>query len=198
MNYKISITKMGGVIASLISALAFASPAQAFTLNWSFDATGGTTLGTVSGTISGLQDNTVNTSGLTATVLVTPDGQYQGLNFNSLTSGSITVASGVVTSAHLQFTGSDRAAPEYFGDELYFSTNYPNYYPLYYIYRSPAYQIFNVTSLPTDPTITGVTTFSSATPVPFDFDPSFGVVALGGIWAGRKVIKKIKTSKKSV
>jgi hypothetical protein len=69
---------------------------------------------------------------------------------------------------------------------------------LYYIYRSPAYQIFNVTSLPTDPTITGVTTFSSATPVPFDFDPSFGVVALGGIWAGRKVIKKIKTSKKSV
>jgi hypothetical protein len=42
------------------------------------------------------------------------------------------------------------------------------------------------------------TTFSSATPVPFDFDPSFGVVGLGGIWAGRKVIKKIKTAKKSV
>ena len=41
-------------------------------------------------------------------------------------------------------------------------------------------------------------TATEATPVPFDFDPSFGVVALGGIWAGRKVIKKIKTSKKSV
>jgi hypothetical protein len=41
-------------------------------------------------------------------------------------------------------------------------------------------------------------TATAATPVPFDFDPSFGVVALGGIWAGRKVIKKIKTAKKSV
>ena len=32
-----------------------------------------------------------------------------------------------------------------------------------------------------------------ATPVPFDFDPSFGLLALGGAWTVRKMIKKSKS-----
>jgi hypothetical protein len=32
-----------------------------------------------------------------------------------------------------------------------------------------------------------------ATPVPFDFDPSFGLLALGGVWTARKMIKKSKS-----
>jgi hypothetical protein len=32
-----------------------------------------------------------------------------------------------------------------------------------------------------------------ATPVPFDFDPSFGLLALGGAWTARKMIKKSKS-----
>jgi hypothetical protein len=31
------------------------------------------------------------------------------------------------------------------------------------------------------------------TPVPFDFDPSFGLLALGGVWTVRKMIKKSKS-----
>jgi len=31
------------------------------------------------------------------------------------------------------------------------------------------------------------------TAVPFDFDPSFGLLALGGVWAARKMIKKSKS-----
>ena len=38
-------------------------------------------------------------------------------------------------------------------------------------------------------------TFSSATPVPFDFDPSFGVLLLGGAWAGNRALKKFKASR---
>jgi len=33
---------------------------------------------------------------------------------------------------------------------------------------------------------------TQATPVPFDFDPSFGLLALGGAWTVRKMIKKSK------
>ena len=33
----------------------------------------------------------------------------------------------------------------------------------------------------------------AATPVPFDFDPSFGLLALGGVWTARKMIKKSKS-----
>jgi hypothetical protein len=33
----------------------------------------------------------------------------------------------------------------------------------------------------------------AATPVPFDFDPNFGLLALGGVWAARKMIKKSKS-----
>ncbi len=40
-------------------------------------------------------------------------------------------------------------------------------------------------------------TFSdpNATPVPFDFDPSFGVLLLGGAWAGNRALKKFKASR---
>ena len=99
-------------------------------------------------------------------------------------SGSITLASGVVTVSDVVFTGSSLGG----SDELYLGL--VNDYPDYYLPSSGGYRL---SSPPT-----GGTTFSSASPVPFEFDPSFGVVALGGIWAGRKVIKKIKTSKKSV
>ena len=176
---------MGGVIASLVSALALASPAQAIglTFNWSFDSTykGGaaTMLGTVSGTISGVQDNATTFSGIIATVLTTPDGQNQGVTLTS-SSGNITVANGVVTSSTLFIDFDGSPSNTYLGLESGFAE---------YSFDSPFYYLSDST---------GGTTFSSATPVPFDFDPSFGVVALGGIWAGRKVIKKIKTSKKSV
>jgi hypothetical protein len=181
------------VIASLVSALALASPAQAIglTFNWSFNATNnfgtGAQLGLVSGTISGVQDNATTSSGLIATVLSTPDGQNQGRTFSSLASnggGNITVSGGVITSVGLYFRGSNINS----NDGLILGSG--NFYPGYNVNDS-AYTLETASS--------ATTTFSpSATPVPFDFDPSFGVVALGGIWAGRKVIKKIKTSKKSV
>ena len=190
MIFKISITKMGGVIASLVSALTLASPAQAIglTFNWSFIATDnvgtGAGLGTVSGTISGVQDNATTTSGLIATVLSTPDGQNQGRIFSSNSGDGITVAGGVVTSAGLLFNGSNISS----NDSLILGSG-DVYFPAYSANNS-AYIL--------DTTPSATTTFSSATPVPFDFEPSFGVFALGGIWAGRKVIKKIKTAKKSV
>ncbi|MEI6328588.1 MAG: hypothetical protein WCP16_05110 [Pseudanabaena sp. ELA645] len=202
---------MWGVIASLVSALALASPAQAvgLTFNWSFNANtnggSGATLGTVSGTISGLQDNKIYSAGgldpVTATVLVTPDAQYQGVVFNSVSVGNITVAGGVVTSAGLIFNRSNIDGPNFFSLLELFLGNASSYsIPL--LAGPPnagayigAYYLGHGT---TGTTVTDGTTFSSAIPVPFDFDPSFGLVALGGIWASRKVIKKIKTSKKSV
>ncbi|MCY7334236.1 MAG: hypothetical protein LH649_16620 [Pseudanabaena sp. CAN_BIN31] len=36
--------------------------------------------------------------------------------------------------------------------------------------------------------------FSTPTAVPFEFDPSFGVVAIGGLWLGNKAIKKFKAN----
>jgi len=33
------------------------------------------------------------------------------------------------------------------------------------------------------------------TPIPFDFDPSFGVLLLGGAWAGSRALKKFKASR---
>jgi len=190
MTFTVSITKMGVVITSLVSALALASPVQAIglTFNWSFNATykagNAATLGTVSGTISGVQDNTTsnNNSGLIATVLRTPDGQNQGVSFGgvSLTLGDITVVNGVVTSSVLLFQGSN------FGFSHFFHLRTDN---SIYSIDPPFYYLANFDN---------GATFSPATPVPFEFDPSFGLVALGGIWAGRKVIKKIKTGKKSV
>lgn len=139
----------------------------------------------------------MNTSGLTATVLTTPDGRYQGLNFNSIYPGrSITVASGVVTSSNLVFQGSDRNGTNNYVDYLWLGL-ISDYQGNTYTYFNPGYYIDNG-NVYTLKTPTGGLTFSAATPVPFEFDPSFGLVALGGIWAGRKVIKKIKTSKKSV
>jgi hypothetical protein len=38
-------------------------------------------------------------------------------------------------------------------------------------------------------------TFSNPTAVPFDFDPSFGVLLLGGAWAGNRALKKFKASR---
>ena len=38
----------------------------------------------------------------------------------------------------------------------------------------------------------------SAVPVPFEFSPAVGILGLGGIYAGRIIIKKLKASKKSV
>jgi hypothetical protein len=121
---------------------------------------------------------------LIATVLTTPDGKNQGVTFSSVSYGDITVAGGVVTASSLFFAGSNFSGRDNLS--LSFQSTSVSVSE-YYIYSSD-YNLF----------VTGGATFSSATPVPFDFDPSFGVVALGGIWAGRKVIKKIKTSKKSV
>ncbi len=183
----------GGVIASLVSALALASPAQAIglTFDWSFTATDnaglGTQLGLVTGKITGVVDDATTSSGLTATILSTPDGQNVGRTFTSLglaDGGSISVSAGVISSVGLFFSGSNIDS----SDVLILGSG-SFYYPGYFA-NGGAYL------LDTDPSAT--TTFSSATAVPFDFDPSFGVVALGGIWAGRKVIKKIVASKKSV
>ena len=123
----------------------------------------GATLGTVSGTISGVQDNATTTSGLIATVLSTPDGQNQGRTFSSLEpnlGGNITVSGGVITSVGLYFFGSNINST----DGLFLGSG------AYY----PGYNVNNVNSsaytLESDPSAT--TTFSSATPVPFDFSNS--------------------------
>lgn len=39
--------------------------------------------------------------------------------------------------------------------------------------------------------------FASATPVPFEFNPAMGLSVLGGLWIGKRLIKKFKASKKS-
>ncbi len=41
--------------------------------------------------------------------------------------------------------------------------------------------------------VTSLSLTPDATPVPFDFDPSFGLLALGGAWTARKMIKKSKS-----
>jgi hypothetical protein len=89
----------------------------------------------------------------------------------------------VVTSAQLSFFDSNISS----GDALFLGSG--AFFPEYNANNSTYFLGTNSSA---------TTTFSSATPVPFEFDPSFGVVGLGGIWAGRKVTKKIKTSKKSV
>lgn len=53
---------------------------------------------------------------------------------------------------------------------------------------------FGSTSFNSDDTVFEAT-FSNVTSVPFDFDPSFGVLLLGGAWAGNKALKKFKASR---
>jgi hypothetical protein len=59
---------------------------------------------------------------------------------------------------------------------------------------------FNVNDLALSTPVAGGGTLTSlsltpvvATPVPFEFNPSFGILALGGAWAVRKMIQKSKS-----
>jgi len=39
-------------------------------------------------------------------------------------------------------------------------------------------------------------TFSEAAPIPFEFEPSLGILLLGGAWAGNRALKKFKARNK--
>jgi len=166
-------------LASL-SLLVSGVSAQAVTLNWSFNATGNRStsaqLGTVSGTISGVNDNATTSSGLTATVLSTPDHQYEGLTFPAVFSGSIQVTNGVVTNSDLIFQSDNR--PNSNNDYLYLGLNgvYPDYQIDYQIVpnNTVTYELYN-DSYPYAPPTGGIT-FGS---VPEPLNIMGALVALG-------------------
>ena len=104
------------VLAAAVAMLSYSATAgNALTYNWSYNATGGTSLGPVTGTISGLVEGSNPGPGLTVNVLSTPSGNVLGggWSFTSTLNGgdAFTVTAGAVTFADAKFDrdgGNDR------------------------------------------------------------------------------------------
>lgn len=61
-------------------------------------------------------------------------------------------------------------------------------------YSSGTVTVVTSTQSPLDLVFQGA--FSEAAPIPFEFEPSFGIVLLGGAWAGKRALKKFKARNK--
>jgi len=196
------------MVKSLLSAslVAFASllaaiPAHAISLNWqftpnpAFSSTGGEFPYVVKGTIDGLEIGSNSGAGITATVTNTPTGQLLGtyifvstpsvVAFIVDTNGNVTFADARFTPTGI-YNGSDPLSL-YLGGYLGFIHPQLGYMGFY----NP--QLVDSSDYNPDWTnnVGGKTTFSAATPVPFDFSPTPAVVILGGIFAAKKLRKKL-------
>jgi hypothetical protein len=166
-------------IASLLAAV----PAHALSFTWQFtaDPTISSSSGVVKGTIDGLVIGSNSGAGITATVTDTPTGQLLGsYSFSNTLDGgdAFTVdAGGNVTFADARFdsanglllvgnVGNSGGFNPRLSDKNIFLLSWSNG--------------------------TGQTTFSGPpTAVPFDFSPAPAVVILGGIFAAKKLRKKL-------
>ncbi|MEI6328243.1 MAG: hypothetical protein WCP16_03350 [Pseudanabaena sp. ELA645] len=167
-----------------ISSLLAAVPAHAISFTWQFTptlgpaATGGN-LNVVKGTIDGLVIGSNSGAGITATVTSTPTGQLVGggsYSFESTALGgdAFTVdSSGNVIVADARFSSTT-------GNVLFFG-GFGGFSPVLDDNISIGWVA-----------LSGQTTFSSApTAVPFDFSPTPAVLVLGGIFAAKKLRKKL-------
>ncbi|MDX1977636.1 MAG: hypothetical protein SFT94_08175, partial [Pseudanabaenaceae cyanobacterium bins.68] len=135
----------------------------------------------VRGTIDGLQIGSNSGTGITATVTNTPTGELEGTVFNifvnALNGGdAFTVdAGGNVTFADAFYRSSG-------SDSLFFG-GFGGYIP----------QLAGSSGNPDWITFSGQTTFTPATPVPFEFNPVLGLGVLGGAFViKKKLVKKGK------
>jgi hypothetical protein len=172
------------VLAVVVAMLSYSATAgNALTYNWSYDATGGTSLGPVTGTISGLVEGSNDGTGLTINVLSTPSGNVLGggWSFVSTLNGgdAFTVTAGAVVFADAQFNRDAN------NDRLLLG-GYGGFLPQLISFNEPD----NGNDFTEHNTTFGTTTFTPASEIPLPMTlPMFasGLGALGLFaWRRRK------------
>ncbi|MEA5619620.1 hypothetical protein VB711_17485 [Cronbergia sp. UHCC 0137] len=164
-----------GFTASLLFA---ATPANALSFTFSFQdidsVFGPATNGFITGTLDGLVEGNNPGAGITAEVLSSPGGQGLGAySFsNSLGGNAFVVTGGNITFANAAFLQGS--------NELRLGTpsngGYGNRL------SDSSFSFFYAD-------ISNATTFTPATPVPFEFNPTLGLATLG-IWFGVSKLRK--------
>ncbi len=208
--------KMGGVVAILASTLAFSPAADAINL-----VIGNSVANSVHGTNDGGQSfiNDPSGSGSLINLNTWTFSFADAVNQTTARNSVLTIFTGTGNGILPAVGTSNSAANSTFdspngfsviwtfagGLQLTDTTTYTavlapnlNYRLNYYFEINHAYANGALTyGTASDPDADTVfqATFSSATPVPFDFDPSFGVLLLGGAWAGNRALKKFKASR---
>ncbi|MEI6429950.1 MAG: hypothetical protein WCO45_16440 [Pseudanabaena sp. ELA607] len=175
-------------IATIASSVAVALPASAISFNFSFTGVNGLTVNSVLTTSdpspTATANQTYTVTGISGTVngnAITGLGSFSPIGSPDNTfrwDGTTNIG---VTGAGISFAT----------DSIQFNLNNG---------ASGSISDFNPGSISVlDPNFIGTSPTSlsltpvAATPVPFEFNPSFGMLALGGAWAVRKMIQKSKS-----
>ncbi|MEA5618603.1 hypothetical protein VB711_12260 [Cronbergia sp. UHCC 0137] len=166
---------MTGFVASVLLNV---TPANALSFTFSFQNVNGDapTGGFVTGTLDGLVEGDNSGTGITATVLSSPGGGLGAYSFNGTanSANAFVVNGGNITFADAEFIQGNNVlnlgtpGNSGFGSIL---VDFPSY--------SFDYADFS----------NATTTFTPATPVPFEFNPTLGLATLG-IWFGVSKLRK--------
>ena len=219
-------SKMGGVNALLVGTLAIPTPAQALSaLSFSGDTNAGGT--TSFNSTRGFAFNVLDPNGITVTDLSIFDragnGLAEGHNIGLWNSAGTLLASATASAGTvnpLSVNGLFRTV-----DIVDFLLPQGNNYAVgaFFLNGSGDNQAFGINGLTTPTEISYVTgrliangslafptsniatgipggsfEFVPVTPVPFEFNPVMGLCVLGGLWVGKRLIKKVKAGKKLV
>ncbi len=178
----------GGTLAALVCFTGIDS-AKALDFNFSFDDTFGNTSGTVEGTIQGLNDNS---TGAASAVLITSfpvggsfDIGNNAVLWDTVAANLFTVTNGAITAASFEAsaTGSD--------DIFCLSPSTGNFCP----------NSFNALTLDNSSTFVrnddgfGGATYSAATPVPFETEPTLGILLAAGLFGSRHLYRRHRARK---
>jgi hypothetical protein len=187
VGFDIVIMKIQNLVLALglagLGVVQQISSAQALSYTWSFVTDSGSTGGagnTVSGTISGLNIGANNGNGLTISTSTTPNGQLENITNWTFIQTSLGGNAFTVNSAG-QVTLADAEYKDPSGDKLFFG-GYGGYIPGIGTGTGTTYF---------ENSIGGATAFvSSSSSVPFDFNPTIGVILGIPLFLGMRTLKQ--------
>ena len=179
----------GGTLAALV-CFAGIDSAKALDFNFSFDNTVGSVAGTVEGTIQGLNDNS---TGAASAVLITSFPAGLGGSFDignnavlwdTVLANSFTVTNGAITAASFDaFTTGNN-------DVLCLTPSSANCATTT---NGLTLDNFATTTFNSDGF--GGATYSAATPVPFETEPTLGILLAAGLFGSRHLYRRHRARK---
>jgi hypothetical protein len=181
-------------LATIAYSVAVALPANAISFNLSF------TTDNTNGVGPYIVNSVLTTSDISPTPTTNNTYTLTGIS-GTVNGNAITGLSNYFGADNLfRWDGTTNILLTFNGISFATASNAYNFYSGGGGTTSADFALSNLASYDENNTISGFNnvTISSldpiaATPVPFDFDPSFGLLALGGAWTVRKMIKKSKS-----
>ncbi len=186
-----------GWITAFLFGMTGADPANALDFTFSFSNTTGNTPGTVEGIIRGLNDNS---TGAATSIELTSFPSALGTNntptnivsWDSVSFNSFTVSSGSITNAQFVAFDTTTSPNPYFCINDACVSTAGNGNNLFTLNDNPGGNFL----ANNDALLSGIIfTPVASTPVPFEINPTLGLLLVGGLVAGNRLYRKSQTKK---